>query len=510
MNVFGITLGRAKESSSPQFETVPTGTVATLTHRLDTVNEAMARLEFSREDAGWQRISEEGKREFSRERLNHHADLCRVYTVGNPLIKRASKLRAAYVFGGGVGTTASGEDVNVVVQTWLDDPEVRDVFTGAQAQALNETALFTDGNVFFALFTDPLLGRVRPRVLPFEEIVGTLTDPEDSTTTWFYRRAYSVVREDGTEETFEELYPALNYRPLTRAKSIGNLKINWDTPVYHVMVNSLQGWKFGLGDAFAALPWARGYKEFLEDWALLTKALSRLSFQRVDTRGRNAAKAQRSEMMKLNSAQAGSVANSTDGSRIEAVPKTGATIDSESAKPFAGMVAASVDLPVTMLLSDPGQTGARAVAETLDKPMELAMQARQEVWREARRQILNYVIDQAALAPRGPLQGRPLRDGDRLTAVLPKEEDRTLEIVFPDLSETPLDALVSAIADSAQHLPPMFVTRELLRALGSRDVDEWLEKMFDEDGNPKVDPNVSYGNAAVAAVRRGDNPAELA
>ena len=501
--------GTTQESHQPHTVNVPRGTVETLQYKLEVVSEAMARLEFSREDAGWQRISEEGKREFSRESLNRHAELCRVYTVANPLIKRGATLRAAYVFGDGVGTTASGDEVNEIVQTWLDDPEVRDVFTGAQAQAQNETSLFTDGNVFFALFTDPLVGRVRPRVIPFEEIAGTLTNPEDKLETWFYRRTYSIVREDGTEEDFEELYPSLHYRPLTRARNIGGLRVNWDTPLYHVKVNGLAGWKFGIGDAFAALPWARGYKEFLEDWAILTKALSRLSFQRVDTRGKNTARAARAETQKLNSVGPGSVANSTDGSKIEAVPKTGATIDSNSGRQLATMVATAVDLPVTMLLADPGQTGARAVAETLDKPLELAMKTRQEVWREARRQILNYVIDQAALAPRGPLRGRPLRDGNRMTAVLPKEEDRTLEIVFPDISETPLDAIVSALVDSAQYLPPKFMTRELLRALGARDVDEWLEKMFDEDGNPLQDPNVSFGNAAVQAVRQGTNPTEL-
>jgi len=503
---------KATEAAAPEgMVTVPEGTVDTLRYRVEVAESAMARLEFSREDQGWTSLIDEGKREFSRDRLNHHADLCRVYTVANPLIKRGAKLRSAYVFGGGVGTTAKGEQVNQVVQDFLDDPEVRDVFSGAQAQEINETSLFTDGNVFFALFTDPLSGRVRPRIIPFEEMAGTLTDPEDSLTTWYYRRSYQVTHENGVTEHREELYPALSYRPLNRPRTIGGLPVNWDTPIYHVKVNALSGWKFGIGDAFAALPWARGYKEFLEDFMLMAKALSRISFQRVDTRGKNTARARRSEVQGIHDVGTGSIANSTDGTRLEAVNKAGANVDANSGQPLAVLCAAALDLPVTILLSDPGTTGARAVAETLDRPMELVLEARQEVWREARRQILNYVIDQAVLAPRGALrgQGRPVRDNDRLTVELANEEDRTLDIVFPDISKDTTEQVVNAVVSSAQYLPPRVVTGLLLRALGERDVDETLDKMFDEDGNWLEDPNVSFGNAAAARLRRGEDPAEL-
>lgn len=500
-------------SEAAATETAPAGTIASLEFRAQVAEEAMTRLEFSREDAGWTRLLEEGKREFSREKLNHHAELCRVYTVANPLIKRGAMLRSAYIFGEGVGTTAKGDEVNEIVQGWLDDQEVREIFSGAEAQETNETSLFTDGNVFFVLFTDPLTGRVRPRKFQFEEIVGTLTNPDDASETWFYRRSFSRVLPSGRVEQVEELHPHYAYRPLTRPRFIGQGKdatrVKWDAPIYHVKVNALEGWKFGIGDAFAALPWARGYKEFLENWMMLTASLARISFQRYDPRGRKGARAERAQMKGLHDAEAGSVANSTDGTRLEAVSKSGATIDSDSGRNVATMAASALGVPVTMLLLDPGQTGARAVAETLDKPLEMVIKQRQEVWREARRQILNYVIDQAALAPRGPLRGRPLRDGHRLTAQLPNQEDRTFTIVFPDVTQTPVETLVNALNDSAQYLPPKFLVQELLRALGERDVDEWLDKMFDEDGNPLTDAAVSFGNAAVQAVRRGENPADL-
>jgi hypothetical protein len=60
---------------------------------------------------------------------------------------------------------------------------------------------------------------------------------------------------------------------------------------------------------------------------------------------------------------------------------SGATIDSGSGKPLAGMVAAALDVPITMLLADPGVTGARATAETLDKPLELTTGSRRSCGR---------------------------------------------------------------------------------------------------------------------------------
>ena len=88
------------------------------------------------------------------------------------------------------------------------------------------------------------------------------------------------------------------------------------------------------------------------------------------------------------------------GMSLEAIPKTGATIDSGSGKPLAAMVGGGAGVPVTMLLADPGVTGARATAETLDKPTILEMGMRRAAVGQRLKRILSYVIDQAVKAPR--------------------------------------------------------------------------------------------------------------
>lgn len=497
-------LGFAQESGTT--ETVPAGTVDTLQHQVETLSESMAQLALAREDVGWERILQDGQRELGPEARRRNAELCRVFAIANPLIKRALELRAAYVFGQGVGTTATGETVNELVQAWLDDPEVREVFAGSQAQARNELALGTDGNVFFALFTNPLTGRVKPRVLPFEEIQEQISDPEDSLSIRYYKRVWNRRDASGNEHEVTTYHPRYDYRPLIRSKRYGDHDIIWDAPIYHVKVNALTGWQYGIGDAYSALPWARGYKEFLEAWAIMMNALSKIVWQRVGKGGKRTAAQGRRELEKVAGMMPGGSVNATDDTKLEAIPKTGATIDSNSAKPLAAMVATALGIPVTMLLADPGQTGARAVAETLDKPTELTMLTRQDVWRETRRQILGYIIDQAIIAPRGPLRGTTVRDGDRLLTQLPNEDDRTLTITFPDISKIDPKTMMEALEKADGHVPPLLLAEMIMRALGVTDVDEWLAELTDSEGN-FLDPLVAAGQAAADAFRRGEDPA---
>ena len=239
----------------------------------------------------------------------------------------------------------------------------------------------------------------------------------------------------------------------------------------------------------------------------MMNALSKIVWQRVGKSGKRTAANARRQLEKIPGMAPGGSADATDDSKLEAVPKTGATIDSESAKPLAAMVATALGVPVTMLLADPGQTGARAVAETLDKPTELTMLTRQDVWREARRQLLGYVIDQAIIAPRGPLRGTTVRDGDRLLAVLPNDDDRTLTITFPDISKIDVKTLMEALEKADGHIPPLLLAELIMRALNVRDVDEWLAELQDEDGN-FIDPLAAAGQAAADAFRRGADPAD--
>lgn len=489
-------------------ESVDDGTLATLEYRGEKLQESLAQLQLAMEDMGWDKVGSQFQHEFTREGLKRAAELSRMMAIGNPLIKRGLAIRASYVHGQGLGITAradgneGAQDVNAVVQEFLDDDTNRAALTGHQAKLRLETAIGTDGNVFVALFTSPLTGSVQARTLPFDEIQDKISVDGDRVVTRFYKRIWT---EGSTEKI--AYYPDIRYRPITRAKRYddGN-PIMWDSPVYHLNDNGLDGWKYGIGDAYAALPWARAYKEFLEDWTLLVKALSKIAF-RASAKKTPQSQQARASLQKMSEMGAGNTAFMSPDATLEAVPKTGATIDSESGRPVATMVAAALGLPVTTLMADPGQTGARAVAETLNQPTVLEFKGRQELWTEAFRAILGYVIDQAVMAPRGPLKGTVTRNTNTLTVELAGDTDRTLDITWPDINELPVETIIKAIveADGTGKMPPLVTIRLMLRALGVRDVDEILDDMTDANGN-WIDPNVTAGQAAADAFRAGKDP----
>lgn len=492
------------------------------------LTESMSGLEARMNEDGWQRLTASAEQEFSREGLRQITAVCRLMAIKNPLIKRGLSLRTSYVWGQGVEVSARAEEINEVIQACHDDPGNQRTLFGQQACEELDRALGTDGNTFIALFTSPRTGKVQIRTIPWDEISEVICNPEDASEPWFYQRDWWA------DETTEfgvmtrrrtALYPALGYRPKVRPgrrpAAHGEMTdVLWDAPLLHVSVGGLHHWKWGVPDAYAAIDWARAYKDFLSDWATIVRALSRFAWKLTSKGSKQAAAKTRLAQAPSRSASgeenfAGATALTTADMALDPIPKTGATIDSESGRPLAAMVAAALDLPVTMLLGDPGVTGARATAATLDTPTERAMDARRAVWTSARRAIYRHIILEAVRAPEGALYGKGTisRDEWGREVVDLRDIDDTIDISWPDLDEIDPATVVKAIveADSTTYLPQLVVARLLLEALGVSDVDQILDQLTDDNGD-FVRPDGGAGGAGQAAVdafRRGEDPAAL-
>lgn len=503
--------------------------VSMLQLELEELTEASADTQrlLALDDTGWSRLTGDGV--ISREAIREQSLKARVMAIADPLIRRGVNLRVAYVWGTGVAVSADAggegsQDVNAIVQAFLDDPSNQATFTTGQAHERLERGLATDGERFLALATTPATGRVEVRIIGAEQIDDIITNPEDAEDPWLYKRTYTTKQVTATTSgttttrsvTRTVYYPAVGYRPNRRARTIDGHEVEWDTPVLHVAVNRPEGSNRGTPDVLAALPWALGYKTFLEDWARLVKALSRFAFQATAKNGRGAA--QTRERINAGTADVNGPVGQTvitpEGQKFEAIGKSGATIDSRSGFPLAAMVAAGLDVPATMLTSDPGVTGARATAETLDRPLELVIGMRRDLWTGVFRQVLDYVIDCAIRA--GRLRGTRIIDRytGREVVTLTGEQDRGIQIDFPDLSEVDLKTLMEAIkvADDLGKIPPLMIARMALQALRVDDVDAAMEELTDEDGN-FLDPNLRADQAAAAAAvrafRNGEDPASI-
>jgi hypothetical protein len=500
-------------------------------NNLELAQESIADLQLAMDDVGWQRIIAGAEQEFTREGLRSISAACRIYSLKNPLVRRGMGLRTCYVWGQGVEISARAngrkpdeQDVNTVLQQFLDDPGNRRVLFGAEAQQRIERALGTDGNLFLSLWTRPASGKVQVRVLPWDEITDVVRNPDDSSEPWFYHRRWQETElgPDAMQRPTtvrEALYPALSYRPKSKPKTVSSIEVRWDAPVRHVKVNDLEGWRFGVPDAYAAIDWARAYKDFLEDWARLVKALSRFAW-RTTAKGAGQASAIKAKIGASPArnpatgeiATVGNTAVIGEGQILEAIPKSGATIDSESGRPLAMMVAAALGVPVTMLLADPGQTGARATAETLDQPTELEMESRRSLWSDVLRDVTEHVVRESVRAPKGLLKGKVVADGDGIETVeLAGKTEGTVDIAWPDLKDLDQAKVITAIttAMSTMTIPPEIGLRLLLQALGVDSVDEIVDEMTDADGNflwPGA-PNLAAGPDATNRAGNGQDPA---
>ena len=485
---------------------------------LEVLTESVRDLSLQLEDRGWKKIGSDDENTMTREALVQAAQDGRALAVAHPLVRRGLSLRTSYVHGQGgpqLSVEAEDEDVNAAVQQWWTSRENQNSLTGPEARTRLERALSTDGNVFIASFTNPVDGRVTNRTIPFEQITRIITNPEDRGQVWFYERTYSKRAEafSTTEQSVTVLYPDLAYAPALKPHTILGHQVMWDQPVRHVKVNDLEGWEFGIGDTFAIAPYARGYRDFLNDWLKLMKSLSQFAW-RGTAEGKRAQKARQAlaraqQGVAGNDGSVGATYVSAPGEGLEAIPKTGATIDADSGRPILAMIAAGLDVPVTMLTTDPGITGARSTAETLDEPMYRAMRTRQDVWTAVFIDLAEYRIEQAIRA--GKLPGTVVRDPWTQTDYAELSGDRpVIHCDWPDLSTASVDDAVKAIkdADSTGKVPPLVIARLLLTALGVEDIDTVLEELTDDEGEWR-DPYATAGQALVNAFQRGEDPAAL-
>ncbi|MEN3123262.1 hypothetical protein [Janibacter sp. LM] len=481
--------------------TLPRHELAQLEHLVESLEEAAldAQRLLSAEDRGWAKLTAgDGTDVIDRASIMQVAAVARINVAADPLIKRGVNLRIAYLGSPSVSAPSSddGQDLNAVVQAFWDDPENAETFTSVQACAERERARNTDGNTFHALPTDPRTGRVRVRVIPPSQVTDIITDPEDAATPWLYKRQYTAKRVTqnalGTTSTVTEsrtvYYPDVNFRPATRARSIDGHPVEWDKPVVHTAVNRPSESRWGIPDVLAALPWAAGYKDFLQDWAKLHKALATVAFRATAKTRRGAAQVrEKFASVPTDGQGVGQVAVTGEGQTFEAVSKSGATIDAGSSKPLAGMVAAALDLPVTMLLSDPGVTGARATAETLDRPLELERQLRRAVDSDLIRTVLGHVIREAVRAPGGPLRGTILRDpgSQREVIDLAGDQQHDITVDWPSLEKVDVKTVMESleIADGLDVVDPLTIARLVLVALGVDDIDGELDAVKDDNGN---------------------------
>lgn len=491
----------------------------------ELLQERLADLELALEDANWMRLMFDGEQEFSREGLKKIVDLARVMFIKNPLIKRGVMVKALYIWAQGVTVRYKNQELNKVLQAFWDDPKNMVELTGHQAQMLKQVDYEVVSNIFFVFFTRPSDGRVRVRSLPFEEITDIICDPEDAKSPWFYVRKWTEKKLNpatGRINTTRRAayYPDWNYKPKTRPARIGNVEVMWDTPVYHVKAGGMSGWKFGVSQVYAAIDWARAYKEFLEDVASLMRAYSKFAWKRITKGGKKAIAAERAKMASTLASGGdstetnpppvtGAMAILGEGTDLQPMQVRGASISPDDGRRLLLMVAAAEGLPETYY--GDVSVGTFATAKTMDRPTELAMKEGQTTWTDILRNIIGFVTLQA-MKSQSPIADAKIKT---LGQVVTTEDNGSIEekivwndplaayldIDFPPILEKDVQAavqsIVTALTLNGQQLTLLdeqTATRLILKAIAEDDVDEIMAELF-PDGEPLPSPSPDGGRA---------------
>jgi hypothetical protein len=469
---------------------------------LVSLTERLTDLELALEDQGWLRLGFETEQEFSREGLTRICQLARIAYLKNPLIQRGVNAQVYYVFGQGMNISAKDEAINEVVQGFLDDAKNKAELTIHQARMYKEQDLQVEGNIFFCFFTNKETGRVRIRTIPVDEVLEIIKNPEDSKDPWYYKRSWGkseLKLETGMSSTTPQVayYPDWRYRPKSseRPKTIGNKNIEWDSPVYHVRVGGLGRMSFGISEVYAAIDWARAYKDFLENWSTIVQAYARFAWRVSGIRGgTGSAAAVEAVKRKFESTLPTGVETNPPpltastliepGSiRMDPIRTAGATTSADDGRRLLLMVAAATGLPETFF----GDTsvGTLATAKSLDRPTELMMVSRQTLWADIHRDIIGYVLARAVEAKK--LVGSVTEEEDGTPHLeFATGVDPSVKITFPPILEhdvaSAVDAVVKAATLSGQvpagTLDMPTITRMLLTALGEEDIDAMIEQLY--------------------------------
>lgn len=490
---------------------------------LQLMTERISDLEHDLGEQGWRRMTVETEHEFSRAGLRQICAIARVMSIKNPLIKRGLAVQSHYVWAQGANIQARHPEINQLVQAFLDEQKNKVELTSPEARMMKDRELSTDGNIFFVFFINRSTGHIQLRSIPVAEIEDIICNPQDAKEPRYYKRIWTEEQLDqgsGEMKLVQRTayYPDWQYTPSARPMTIGSAPVLWTSPVYHVKVGAFSDWKFGLSEVYAAIDWARAYKEMLENWATITKAYARFAFQATTPGGKKGvqAAAQRFGTTAGSAAThgretnppppAGSTLIGGEGTKFDPVRTAGATTKMEDARRLLLMVAAVLNLPETFF--GDASVGSLATAKSLDRPTELAMKARQTLWTGIFSAILNFVIFWAVKAPRGELRSLGTIERDPITgheqvrwridpATIQAAQDGQpaqpgspydahVDIDFPPIVEIDTKERIEAIDKAAEHVPDqMLIARLVLGALGEDDVDEILDKIFNEDGSLK-------------------------
>jgi hypothetical protein len=455
---------------------------------------SMGQLELDLQNVDWRREINLSWLEFSRWGIQQIILISRLYYIKNPLIRRLLDVDAAYVMGKYFIAASEDESVNDAIQEFL---KFNSVEFGHSAMVENQKRTNYDGNLFFVFFPDTQGSGLCPtRQIDATEIQDLITNPNDVTEEWYYRRTWSTrefVAAEGHTRTVshEAWYPSVFAKTAADAEGsdfirqteINGYAVQWESPVMHAKFGFAGRWTFGCPRVYPALDWAKADRRYLEACATLAASHAQIAMT-ISTKGGAQALAGVKQQLETTvgpttqvfdtnpTANNASIFASGPGTTLEAFGVRGKGLDPVEHRQYAVMAAICLGVPPTWV--GDMETANLATATTLDRPTEAGFETKQESWRELMTAILLYAMNVQLRATKGGLRESLERRGFNVAEVRLTERPRVYEprtgkmiyiseaqrkqpkkptdleitVQFPPIREGDLPALMGALVES--------------------------------------------------------------
>lgn len=379
---------------------VLTEEVGYLRAEVHEIQEDLLRVSDAFDNVGWSPLPQDKAKEMPLDTVKKIAEVARAMNAVNPFVKRGVNARISYIWGRGV----KFDGIEEIKDSFGRN---RSKMFSPQAYEELERVLATDGNAFIALPINEQVKGIPTSTfrVSLDQITNAVSNPMDKEEVWYYQRSYKVVvtdRETGEEDTKEEIkwYASMGY--YQKLKSLGkNLPKRWNKHgveqnyvIQHTAVNKQVGWRWGVPDILPVIYWAKAYKEYLEDNAMLVKAYSRLAWQ-VKVPNASAGNVASAQVMAppTRDPLTGELRNvggtSVGTHEMSPIPANGSNVNFENGSALASAIAAGLEVSKVVILSDSGASN-RAAENSLDLPTLKAMESRQQLHVERFMEIFEF------------------------------------------------------------------------------------------------------------------------
>ncbi|MBT2484755.1 MULTISPECIES: hypothetical protein [unclassified Microbacterium] len=329
-------------------------------------------------------------------------------------MKKGFSLRSTYVWQGkiqydDIPTEGRGKGTNV--QELIDNPINQRAFFAPQARTRREKRLYSEG---LALWVGEDSTKILHSV-PLSQITDTMSDPDDESIIWAYRRAWSQRQSDGKYADQVRWYFVDTYKSeqLPTVKTDGkDEEVAEGWTAFDMHANTVEGWKFGFPDALGAWIWNNYAKQMYMDGLDVSEAMATILYAATGT---SAAGAKNQQNAYATPNGAGSMASIGGGNALSAMSTAGKGYDFSSIREVIAVIASNLDVSNIALTSNPGDAGSSyGSAATLDEPTRLAVESRREEHVELDMRVLRWMAGKGDAAKKIKVYFRTLADAAEL------------------------------------------------------------------------------------------------